>query len=472
MNAPVDVRRASKIRDLARVTRPLGSPLCAPAAADLEHIPGKKGLPWVGVLPEAAADPLLFAQRMHQRFGPVHRFYALGEWNVQLVGPEASELLLFDSQRNFSATHGWSRVLGPLFPGGLLLRDFEDHRVHRRAVGSAFKPDLVAAGLQIFENQTRAMIDRVSGTRLFFYRELREVALEAAALGFLGLSPGADSQEFSLAFTALVSATVAILPGWLPGSSLHRGRTGRRLLEKFINARIAERRIGGGDDLFSQLCIARYDDGTPLTNQEIVDHLIFVLAAAHDTLTSCLASTIYFLAAEPDWQAQVRSECRAAGLYKNDVHANVQLLSELPVTDAVIREALRLNTPAPIIWRRAIRRFEFNGITIPAGTPTATNVLLTHRLPEHWRNPEQFDPHRFLLPAPDRHRFAWTPFGGGVHMCLGLHHAMLHAKSFLAQLLERNEVVLDPGYSPRWYWWPNCRPLDGLPVTLVRLSER
>ena len=471
MNAPANIKSAARIRELANASRRAPETLPYASAASLRHIPGKKGLPFVGVLPEAAYDPLAFARRMHDRFGPVHRFHALGQWNVQLIGPDASELILFDAEKHFSAHHGWSRVLGPLFPGGLLLRDLEDHRVHRRAIGSAFKPEQVAAGLEIFEDRTQVMLERLSGTRFLFYRELREMALESAAIGFLGLTLGEDARLFSAAFKDVVTATVAILPGWMPGTSLHRGLAGRHTLDRFIRARIPERRAIGGDDLFSQLCVARYEDGQLLDAQEIIDHLIFVLAAAHDTLTSCLASTVYYLGRHPGWQSEIREEIRSSGLGRPADRTSIADLAELPVTEAVIKEALRLNTPAPIIWRRSVRSFEFKGVKIPAGTPTATNILLTHRLEEHWPDPERFDPTRFLgAAAASRHRFAWTPFGGGAHMCLGLHHAMVQAKSFLARLLAEHEICLDPGYSPSWYWWPNCRPLDGLPLTMRRLT--
>ena len=376
MNAPARIEGRSRIRHLAQPARRAPETLPYASGKSLRHIPGKRGLPLLGVLPEAAYDPLAFARRMHDRFGPVHRFHALGEWNVQLIGPDASELLLFDAGKRFSAHHGWSRVLGPLFPGGLLLRDLEDHRIHRRAIGAAFKPEQVAAGLSIFQDRARAMTGRLGGSRFPFYRELREMALESAAIGFLGLSLGADATAFSAAFKDLVTATVAILPGWMPGTTLNRGLAARRTLEAFIRERIPQRREDGGDDLLSQLAIARYEDGSLLDEQEIIDHLIFVLAAAHDTLTSCLSSAVYYLGEQPEWQSAIRAECRAKNLQGREADASVDALSDLPVTEAVIKEALRLNTPAPIIWRRAISDVDFKGTTIPSGTPVATNVLL------------------------------------------------------------------------------------------------
>lgn len=434
---------------------------------DLSHIPGKKGLPVLGVLPEAVLDPLAFARRMHARFGPVHRFFASGNWNVQLIGPEASELILFDRDKNFSARYGWEPVFGPLFPGGLLLRDLDDHRIHRRAIGSAFKPHQLEGYLRLFEQSAASAVSKWSGRELHFYPAVREMTIEIAVISFMGLELGEEASRFSAAFGDLVKATVAVIPKPLPGTALRRGIEGRNYLEQFIRSRIAERRGGGGADLFSQLCLATYDDGSLLEDQEIIDHLIFVMAAAHDTLTSGLSSTVYYLARHPEWQRAVREELLASGAEAGNLSASA--LAELPVTENVLKEALRLNTPAPIIWRRAVRDIEFGGFHIPAGTVTGANVLLTQRLPGLWDDPERFDPTRFEPErSRDRHRFAWTPFGGGAHMCLGTHHAMMQSKAFLLHLLKEHEVHLMPGYTPRWYYWPNCRPLDGMPLKITR----
>ncbi len=437
--------------------------------ADVAHIPGKKGLPVLGVLPEAVFDPLAFGRRMYAKHGPVYRFYACGNWNVQLIGPEANEFLLFDRDKNFSTRFGWEPVFGPLFPGGLLLRDLEDHRIHRRAIGSAFKPQQLEGYLQLFEESAVRAVDRWSGRSFRFYPALREMTIELAVISFMGLELGEESRRFSDAFGDLIKGTVAVIPKPLPGTVLRRAVNGRRYLEEFVRQRIPERRAAGGADLFSQLCLATYEDGSLLDDQEIIDHLLFVTAAAHDTITSAIASTVYFLAKHPGWQDEVRDELAGAGLVP---HALMPAqLSELPVSENVVKEALRLNSPAPVIWRRAVRDVEFGGFHIPAGTITGANVLLTQRLPEYWSDPERFDPTRYTAQnSKDRHRFLWTPFGGGAHMCLGLHHAMMQSKAFLFHFLREHRVEVAPDYVPRWYYWPNCRPLDGLPITLTRIS--
>ena len=89
-------------------------------------------------------------------------------------------------------------------------------------------------------------------------------------------------------------------------------------------------------------------------------------------------------------------------------------------------------------------------------------------MPDIWPDPDTFDPLRFTDEAQrNRHRFAWVPFGGGAHMCLGLHFAYMQAKCFARHFLQNLEVSLEPGYTPDWQMWPIPKPSDGLRVTLT-----
>jgi hypothetical protein len=111
--------------------------------------------------------------------------------------------------------------------------------------------------------------------------------------------------------------------------------------------------------------------------------------------------------------------------------------------------------------------FSFRGYDIPAGTAVGVNPLFTHHMPDIWPEPEKFDPLRFTDEAQrSRHRFAWVPYGGGAHMCLGLHFAYMQAKCFARHFLQNLEVSLEPGYRPDWQMWPIPKPRDGLRVVL------
>jgi cytochrome P450 len=123
------------------------------------------------------------------------------------------------------------------------------------------------------------------------------------------------------------------------------------------------------------------------------------------------------------------------------------------------KEALRLNPPSPIVWRRAARDFRFAGRRIPAGTMTGANLMLSHRIESLWPDPLAFDPMRFTPEAEKaRHRFAYAPFGAGIHKCLGMHFSQQQARTLLTHVLLNAELRLERERPPRWYHWPSCRP--------------
>src|SRR5262245_19917051 len=101
----------------------------------LSHIPGEDGWPIVGNTFAALKDPIGHAEAMYRKYGPVYRDQLFGVRSVALLGPEANELVLFDREKNFSSSHGWGFLLDRLFPRGLMLMDFDEHRLHRRALG-------------------------------------------------------------------------------------------------------------------------------------------------------------------------------------------------------------------------------------------------------------------------------------------------------------------------------------------------
>src|SRR6195952_5381510 len=110
-----------------------------PKRTALAHIPGDEGWPLVGRTLHILADPKGEVERMAAKYGPVYRSPVLGATSISILGPDVNELVLFDQSKLFSSTYGWEIVLGRLFPRGLMLLDFEEHRLHGRALSVAFK---------------------------------------------------------------------------------------------------------------------------------------------------------------------------------------------------------------------------------------------------------------------------------------------------------------------------------------------
>ncbi|MBV8687928.1 MAG: cytochrome P450 [Alphaproteobacteria bacterium] len=434
---------------------------------DLAGVPGRRGLPLLGILPEAVLDPLAFARRMHARYGPVHRFRACGNWNVQLVGAEANRFVLLDEAGNFSAEGGWRPVFGRHFDGGLLLRDGADHQWHRKLVATAFRQEQLQAYLGAFDRNHAALARRWSGDTLDVYELAQQLTFANGYSAFLGRDPALATRQDLLAFRYLMRSAVALVTVPLPGTAEARALWAKGHVRRLIAPLLAAPDDPARTDLLASLC--RMRDAGLLDEAEVLAHLTFVIAAAFDALSSATVSTLHYLAADPAWQDAVREELRAAipdpdGMTLEGVRA-------CDKAEWAVKEALRLNAAAPVLWRRSVRRFAFAGHDFPAGTITGVNPMLTHLLPSLWERPDAYDPGRF---SPERSRgrdrFAFVPFGGGAHGCLGANFAYLQVRALLRRLLDRHALVPASAVPPRWHHWPNCRPRGPLPILLRPLS--
>jgi cytochrome P450 len=440
-----------------------------PKRNSLTHIPGDEGWPLIGKTLQVLADPKGHVERNFAKYGPVYRGHMFGETSIVLLGPDANELVLFDQARQFSSALGWGRILGLLFPRGLMLLDFDEHRLHRRALSVAFKSGPMKSYLTELDKGIAARVAqwKAKPGPMLLYPAMKQLTLDLAATSFLGADIGPEVDDITRAFVDMVAASVAVIRKPIPGTKMARGVRGRKRIVAYFSEQIPIRREKGcGDDLFSQLCQATHEDGALLSTQDIIDHMSFLMMAAHDTLTSSLTSFVGELAAHPEWQQRLRDEVAALGI-ATDAPTSFDNLEAMQLSEMAFKEALRLKPPVPSMPRRAIRDFTFKGYAIPAGTMVGVNPLFTHHMPDIWPEPEKFDPLRFTDEAQrNRHRFAWVPYGGGAHMCLGLHFAYMQAKCFARHFLQNLSVSLEPGYKPDWQIWPIPKPRDGLRVVI------
>jgi len=435
----------------------------------LRTIPGERGWPFVGNTLRVLKDPQAFARRMVARYGPVYRNNAFGGDSVILIGPEANELVLFDKDKNFSSEQGWGPVLNLVFPRGLMLMDFEKHRADRKTLSVAFKPEPMKHYAEQLDAGIARQVGGWANRPMRFYNEVKALSLDLAATSFLGVPLGPEAATINRAFVDEVQASISAIRTPLPGTSMRRGMKAREYLVEFFKREIPARRDGEGQDFFSQFCRATDEAGEPLAADAIVDHMNFLMMAAHDTITSSATSLVMLLGRNAEWQERLRGEMLSLG--SNDGGVPHSQLDRLVLTEYAFKEALRLVPPVPSIPRRALRDFSFGGYHIPAGSFVGVNPAYTHHMPEHWPDPETFDPMRFSPErSKGRHRFAWVPFGGGAHMCIGLHFATMQIRILMAHLLRRYRIELDEGAGEEWQAFPIPRPRDGLPLRFVPID--
>ena len=127
-----------------------------------------------------------------------------------------------------------------------------------------------------------------------------------------------------------------------------------------------------------------------------------------------------------------------------------------------------MNAPVGVLARQAIKDTEIDGRYIPKGTRLMLGLYPTMRMEPWWNEPDTFDPERF---TPERaedqsHKYAWTPFGGNVHKCIGMHFGAMEVKAIMHQLLLRHSLHVAPGYEPPIDYGTGPIPADGLPIEI------
>ncbi|MDA3630642.1 cytochrome P450 [Saccharopolyspora oryzae] len=445
-------------------TRPLAVP---PAGSGLKPVFGNRGLPVIGHTVSVLTDLLDSSRRRYEEFGPVSWGVTLGAKAITVMGPDAIEAVATNRDKAFSTEGFYDYLIGPFFRRGILLMDFEEHRHHRRIMQQAFTRDRLLGYLDAMTPAIERALSRWRPSERFpVYTAAKRLTLDIATEVFVGERPGADADRLSQAFVAAVQGGHAIVRADVPGGTWARGLRGRRMLESYFRERIPAKRAGSGQDLFSVLCRAETEDGDRYSDDDIVNHMIFVLMAAHDTSTITLAMTAHYLGKHPEWQDRLREEAAALGKPAVE-HAD---LDRLPQLDMVVKEAMRLNAPVGALFRQTVADTEILGHHIPAGTKVAAQIYATQRLAQWWPEPDVFDPERFAEHRREDkvHRYAWAPFGGGAHKCIGMHFGTMEVKAILHQLLLKYRWSVRPDYEPPMRYGTGPMPTDGLPIRLRR----
>jgi cytochrome P450 len=416
-------------------------------------------------------NPLRHAQELHARFGNAVMQKFVRITFVHLYGADAHRLALVNQDQVFSNKQAWDQIIGRIFPNGLMLRDGEDHRYHRRLMQAGFKNRAMQRYLLEMEPQVRAAVAQwpvESGQPLLAYPVFKKMTLDLAASIFLGMDLGDEADSINRAFETAVAASMPKIPLAVPGTLLWRGIRARNYMCEYFRAQLPAKRAGTGTDMFSLLCNATDEEGNQYTDQEVIDHMIFLMMAAHDTTTSTLTSMTYALARYPQWQGILREEMTALGVE----HLRYDDLDKLEKTDWVMKEALRMYPPLSTLPKYSLREFEFEGQKIPAGALVATYPIHTHYMEEYWTEPNTFDPLRFSEERAEhrRHPYCWVPFSGGAHMCIGLHFAVMQIKLVMFELLRRYRWSVPEGYNMPVQQSPISKPRDDLPIHFTPLA--
>lgn len=338
-----------------------------------------------------------------------------------------------------------AKVMGPILgAGSLLVLEGAAHRRARKLLNPPFHGDRMRAYGNVIRDVTLARSAAFGVGSRFTVQDLAgAISLEVILQAVFGIR-GTDRLA---RFDSAVRATMGSLGAFVGVPFLRRSFGGlgpwarfqrrRAALAALVGEEIALRQRDGieRDDILSLLLAARYEDGTPLGEDQLFDQLLTLVAAGHETTMIALSWAFYWLHRTPDALARLLAELDAL-----PPEPETDALARLPYLDAVACETLRLYPVVPLVTRLLAAPFELKGHPLPAGVAVGVATGLVHYRPDLYPEPERFHPERFVNKSFGPSEY--FPFGGGVRRCLGAAFAMYELKIVLGTLLRTLRVKL------------------------------
>lgn len=454
-------------------TNRLGVAIPTPAPGDPPmHYPlGRNGLPLVGVAFEFQRNPLKLISDSYRRYGPIFTTTYMGTPLTWFIGPEANKMILSSNASNFL----WRPALGRLvclLGEGLIVSDGAFHKQQRSLVMPAFHKQRIESYLNDIITVSDQVMDTWQvGSEIDVDAEMRRITLLVIARALFGIDLEQGQSELRKQFNTTISY-LELTPPFnmirldLPGSPWAKFIRARAELDRFIFNLMAERRANPGDrgDVLDALMVARDEDGNALTDEQIRDQCLTLLAAGHDTTANTLTWMQHLLDKNPRVLAKLVEENRRVLGNRKPEMADLKLM---PYLEMAIKETLRLYPAAWSGARLSAGSFSFGGYNFAAGTLVAFSQYMSHRIPEIFHDPDEFKPERFDPASGEKHPpFAFIPFGGGPRLCIGAAFAMMEAQVIMARLLQRYRLSVRPGYRVKPRIVVTMSVHGGLPVTV------
>ena len=389
-------------------------------------------------------ESLARLSRYFAEFGDIYRVFAPGRgvYNYVINHPEDIKRVLLGNHRNYTKGEGMDRVK-ILLGNGIMTSEGDFWRRQRRMMQPAFH---------------RRVIDQFSA----LIREVNEKfaarwAEKAARGEAVNLSDDTSELTLEIVLRSIFGTDLARLEKQLGANPFEvvakeQNRDLKfafrfRSLTKLVADLIGRRRLSPEEhfDFLSMLMATRdRETHAPMSDKELIDEVLTLIVAGHETTAAALTWTWYLIGRHPDAQAQLQVEADTVG----DALLGLDAAEALQFTHQVLQEALRLYPPGWLLTRRSIEADELGGYPIGPRTDVFISPFVLHRHPAFWSEPEEFRPERFAgARAEERHRFSYIPFAVGPRHCIGENIAMFEMLAHV-QCMARRFRLTRAGNAP------------------------
>lgn len=409
-----------------------GSPIPVVSGASVEG----------GHFAEFCANPADFLMRAWRENGEVCRFDLNGLDTVLLVSSAGHEAMFRAPDVQLNAAEAYQMMV-PVFGEGVQYgAPPEIERQQLRIQARGLRQDRMKLYAAVIAREVEDWLrDWGEEGELDIYEAFTRLTLKTSTHCLMGEEFRYTlTDEFAELYRELehsVSPAALRDPAALGEVAARRDRARARLAE-LIAERVAHRRQSQQDhpDMLQVYMDARYEDGTPLSDDEIAGMVIWFMFAGHHTSGNTSSWVAVELARHPEYARAIAAEVDR--LYAHNEELSRSALKEMPLLQDFIMETLRVHPPLVTLTRRVMQPFQFGDYMVPAGCNVMASPYVAHRLPEEFEDPERFDPSR---PEPDN-VFAFIPFGGGHRKCVGNAFAILQVKAIFCALLRSCEFEL------------------------------
>jgi cytochrome P450 family 135 len=377
--------------------------------------------------------PLPWLEKCQRRYGDIFtlRIRHYGDWVILSDPDDVKKVFTAGSAVGVDTANP---LLGPLLgPRSVMLLEEPEHLTRRKLMLPSFHGRAVAADAEMMAEVAGEEIARWPvGEPFALWPRMQDITLDVVMRAVFGPDSQAPRlQPLRKSLRQLTTwmneprnlAMLAFLgPGWVTRSKGYREAMGA--VEAAVMEEVRRRKAdpdGGSMGVVAMLVQARYEDGQPLSDQDLRDELVTLLSDG--PTSSTLAWTFERLLRNPDKLELLREDILGGdGSY----------------LDAVVKETLRLRPPVPVVVRNLLEPLRLGGYDLPAGTTVAPCIHLIHRDERNYPEAHRFLPERFVGKQPGT--YTWIPFGGGVRRCLAASYAEMEMKRVLRIVLETTDL--------------------------------
>ncbi|WP_448571942.1 cytochrome P450 [Trichothermofontia sp.] len=446
-----------------------------PTVQPLSVLPAPKPQWLLGHSPLFAQDPLQFLCHCEQTYrGMVPLRLGLSQACL-LTNPAYIEAVLREHTIFIKDTPGW-RAIRTLVGIGLLTSEGAFWAKQRRLTQLVFHQQRINTYSGLMVAATEKLQHRwQAGDRRDIHQDMMHLTLDIVTRTLFNLEMvGEDAQiieralSLSMAWFSRQQKQGFSLPPWLPFPYTQRYLKAVAALDQVIDRLIQERRASGDapEDLLSLLLQVRDEDGSQMSDRQLRDELKTLILAGHETTANTLAWTWMLLAQHPECEAKLWQELDTVLQGRSPTLLDIP---NLPYTQQVLQEAMRLYPPVVVLARSATQDYALDGYQIPKNCIMLSSPWAMQRSDRYFANPLAFQPERWQdglekqLP-----KCVYFPFGDGPRICIGKSFAQMEAVLILATLAQQYQLQLVPGQTITPFPSITLRPKPGIQVQLIR----